>query len=78
MGIADNIVQNLEHYKGMLWISKSLKISNRGNLYTKFYNGEYRVIAYISPDQIEKSNGLDKTIETIVVAMGCSYYLENV
>lgn len=56
-------MKDIKHYKGAIWISKSLEIEKEGsillNLKTRFIE-----IAYITLSDYEKMGGLDQSILT--------------
>ncbi len=70
-----NNYETLEHHEGMIWVSKLLKSENRGNI-CALENAEFRVLAYISPDQLENKD-LNTIVTEIVKENGTSYMLDD-
>lgn len=70
-----NNYETLEHYKGMIWVGKQLKTENRRNVCVN-QNGEFRLIAYVSPDML-LGKDLDTLVAEIVIAEGIQYLLED-
>lgn len=66
--------KDIEYHKGYIWISKILNTEKRGNIYLK-NNGEYHVMAYITPEQYEQGT-LDEIIRSISDANGTLWMLE--
>jgi len=70
-----NNFETLEHYKGIVWTSKSFKTEKRGNIC--FYKNDYfHLIGYVSPSEFIE-NGLDGVVVSKVNAMGLQYMLEE-
>ncbi|MGE7843620.1 hypothetical protein ACQKNX_22925 [Lysinibacillus sp. NPDC093712] len=70
-----NNYETLEHHKGMIWVGKLIKTENKGNICVN-QNGEFRVIAYVSPDMLEHKD-LDTMVAEVVTAEGTQYLLEE-
>ncbi|MFY0520595.1 hypothetical protein ACOMCU_22600 [Lysinibacillus sp. UGB7] len=70
-----NNYNTLDHHEGMVWISKLFKTENRGNICV-LLNGEFQVLAYVSPDMLE-TRDLDTVVADIVAANGTSYKLQT-
>lgn len=66
---------NTEKFSGSVWISKDLKIKNRGNVYEKTKN-DFRVLAYISPSMLEGKD-VDSVVRGIIKANGTMRMLED-
>ncbi|MEK5081077.1 hypothetical protein MKX73_19315 [Solibacillus sp. FSL W7-1436] len=70
-----NNYETLEHFKGKVWVSKSLATEKKGNVCV-FFKDDFHVLAYISPNQLEK-NDLSTVVKAIVEATGTSLMLED-
>lgn len=66
-----NNYETLEHYNGMIWVSKSLEKEKRGNICV-LHNDEFRVLAYIAPYQLAGKN-VTTLIEEVLNANGTLY-----
>lgn len=65
------------YYKGCVWIAKELVDLGCGNIYVKQNNGDFRVLAFLSPSEVENFGGLVQSITKIVVAQGLNYMLDD-
>ncbi len=59
----------------MIWVGKLLKTENKGNICVN-QNGEFRVIAYVSPEMLEGKD-LDTLVSEVVTSEGTQYLLEE-
>lgn len=59
-----NNYETLEHHEGMIWVSKLFETENRGNI-CMLKNGQFHVLAYISPEQLEKKDLNTVLLETL-------------
>lgn len=71
-----NNLKDLIHFKGGIWISKIFESENRGNICLKNqHSGEFQVIAYISPSELENRD-FKVVVESTLKALGLIKWLE--
>lgn len=71
-----NNLNNLTHFKGAIWISKSFNTEKKGNICLKVQDtGEFQVLSYISPIQLKNRNVKD-VVESSINALGLMKWLE--
>ena len=63
-----NNYETLEPYRGKVWISKTLRTKKAGNICLK-HGENFRVAAYISPDQLE-GKSIHSVIQGTLKAQG--------
>ena len=67
----------LVHYKGCIWIAKDLVEFGCGNVFVKQDNGDFRVLAFLMPSDVEKHGGVIQSITKTVEAQGSAYMLDE-
>lgn len=70
-----NNFDTLEHHKGQIWVSKSFRTENLGNICI-LINEDFHVLAYISPERL-KTKDLATIVNEVVEANGTAYMLED-
>ncbi|MGG6448255.1 hypothetical protein [Pseudobacillus badius] len=70
-----NNFETLEHYQGHIWIGKTFKKENRGNICV-LQNGDFRVLGYVSPEMLADKD-LKKLIYDTVESRGTLWMLED-